>query len=1062
MADELTGVYLASRESSVVPPSQRRRMETAPDEALSQDESREEALGTIVETTGDIVKDVGKGIIELPNQVVGGMVDAVNNAALALESVIPLGTLGGDEFTEETAMSPKDPESTTGGLVRGVSQFLTGFLPALKATKAIGITGRITSAMAAGAVTDAIVFDPQEERLSNLIEGTPLANPVTEFLAASEDDSDALGRFKSAVEGLGLGGLAEGVITAIKVMRQARRVKGEQAQIEADRATADALASDTGKDLNAIEATEGPLPTGTVEGEFIPFQEKMGDAAAPDFAIGSKGAEDEGALNINLSKIDSTEDVDRLIQGVAESDSVKINEARREVITLEETTKLADSLGMTVDDLLNRRRGEAFNAEQAVAARNILVSSGENLIDLAKVAATGSDEDVAIFRRAMAQHGAIQAQVSGLTAEAGRALGSFRIMAESSQLQTRAIKEALDAGGGGDVSRRIAEGLSQLDDPRQINDFVTKSAGARTLDAVYEAWINSLLSSPATHAVNMIGNSMNVLWAVSEKKVASLIGRGLDEQSIPDGEMAAQMFGMVQGTKDGMRLAWQALKTGQPSDPLAKIETIGHRAISAEALELSGTPGRFADYMGEAVRIPGRMLTAGDELFKTIGYRMELNSQAYRMAHGEGLRGDELAVRMNDLISNPPDNLHIQAVDASRYQTFTKPLGPSGQAVQSFVQRTPGARLIAPFIRTPVNIMKYVGERSPLAPISTAVRAEIAAGGARRDMALAKIATGSMIMAAAADYAGSGQITGAGPVDPAMRNILRETGWQPYSFKVGDTYYAYSRLDPVGATIGMAADMTEIMGQTGEFDSLDMAAALVISVSQNITSKTYLSGVADFFEVMTNSSTDPEANNRKAQRWIERMAGTVIPSGVAQLERTLSPELNATQGIIEKIKSRVPGYSADLPPRRNIFGEPIVLSGGLGPDIMSPIYTSSVKDNPVADEIVAQQARIRMPLKSINGVQLDTRQYDEYIRLYSGESNRFVQMPLKQKLSELFRTPQYQSATLGQEGGRSVLIRATFEAYRDAAKAAMIENNPDLQMNIMRLQTQKAERLTGQ
>jgi hypothetical protein len=114
-------------------------------------------------------------------------------------------------------------------------------------------------------------------------------------------------------------------------------------------------------------------------------------------------------------------------------------------------------------------------------------------------------------------------------------------------------------------------------------------------------------------------------------------------------------------------------------------------------------------------------------------------------------------------------------------------------------------------------------------------------------------------------------------------------------------------------------------------------------VAQNVTSKTYLSGLAEFFDVMSSVSADPENNNTRAQAWIERLAGTVVPSGVAQLERTLDPGLSATNGIIEKIKSRLPGYSDDLPPRRNIFGEPIILSGGLGPDIMSPIYKSTDK-----------------------------------------------------------------------------------------------------------------------
>lgn len=1021
-----------AREASIISPAQRRRMEVAPDE-------NRRSVGAQLTSAGKGIagaaKDIARGVIELPAQVVGGFGDAIKEAADLLTDVFGLPP-------EKQLIDIKDPASVTGNLIRKTSQFLTGFTTALKATQAIGL-GKIVGSMVAGAVADATVFDPQEERLSNLIQEFPaLQNPVTAFLEADPGDSDALGRFKAALEGLGLGVVAEGFIVSAKVLRQARIVKREQAKVEADQQIVEKVA-----DIK--------------EEKFVPFTEKLGDPKQPAFKIGKETAPEEAALNINLSRLNTTEDVEKLIENVAKSDAVKINKARRQQITLDETSQLADELGLTVDQLLTRRRGQAFNAEQAVAARKILVASGENIISLAKTASTGSEADLAIFKRAMAQHQAIQEQVSGLTAEAGRALGSFRIVAESASAQNRAIREALESAGGADTVRFIADGVAQLEHAGQINQFVRLSAGKKTKDAIYEAWINGLLSSPATHTVNVLGNSMTIGWAVGERKVASWIGRALGDQNIPDGEVAAQLKGMVEGAKDGMRLSWKALKTGVPSDPIQKIETIGRRSISAEALELSGTAGKFADYLGETVRVPGRLLTASDELFKAIGYRMELNAQAYKTAYNEGLRGDQLALRMDNIIKNPPENLHLFAIDAGRYQTFTKPLGEAGQAIQKAVTRIPGARVIVPFMRTPTNIIKYVGERTVLAPLAKGVREEIAAGGARRDMALAKIATGTMIMAASADYTLSGQITGAGPTNSAMRNILRETGWQPYSIRVGDTFMAYNRLDPIGATVGIAADIAEIIGQTGEFDALDLATASVASVAQNVTSKTYLSGVSQLFEVLASASSDPGKNNRNAQRWIERLAGSVIPAGIAQLERTLNPELSATQGIIEKIKSRIPGYSDDLPPRRNIFGEPIILSGGLGPDIMSPLYTSEVKINPVAEEIVQQQSLIRMPLKNINGIELDTRQYDEYILLYSGKNNRFVQMPLKQKLATLFRSPQYQIATEGQEGGKSVLIRATFEAYRESAKAAMIENHPDLQMSIMKLKTKKAEKLIG-
>ena len=578
----------------------------------------------------------------------------------------------------------------------------------------------------------------------------------------------------------------------------------------------------------------------------------------------------------------------------------------------------------------------------------------------------------------------------------------------------------------------------------------------------YEYWINSLLSSPTTHAVNALSNAIVAGWSVGERKVASMIGRGIGSNSIAEGEVVGQLFGIVQGAKDGWRLAWHAIKTGESSDALTKVEQQQYKRITAENLDLTGVPGRFADFVGEAVRVPGRLLTAGDELFKTIGYRMELNAQAYRTAAGEGLQGNELAVRIQNIINNPPENIHLAAVDASRYQTFTKELGERGQSVQNLLHRNPEARIIVPFLRTPTNIMKWVGERTPLAPVSQAVRTEIMAGGARRDMALAKIATGSMAMAVAADYAISGNITGHGPRDYQSRSILMATGWQPYSIKVGDEYLSYQRLDPVGAFIGLAADATEVMGQVGEADAMDLTMGAVTAVSQNMMNKTYLSGVAEFFDMMSSIQADPDAKNLPARRWIERLGASVIPSGVAQVERTLNPTLSATQGLIEKIQSRVPGWSDSLPPRRNIFGEPIVLSGGLGPDIMSPIYSSTDKQDPVADEMVRQGTLVRMPLKNISGVELTTEQYDDYVLFYSGKDNEFVGFqPLHDRLSEEMNSGRYQSGTDGPDGMKSEIISTIFAAYKQSAQAEMLRKYPEIQNQINLLKAEKAEKLRG-
>jgi hypothetical protein len=49
--------------------------------------------------------------------------------------------------------------------------------------------------------------------------------------------------------------------------------------------------------------------------------------------------------------------------------------------------------------------------------------------------------------------------------------------------------------GGHQANIEFAEKLSQITDPAMLNDVTRRAALARTTDALFEAWVNGLLSS---------------------------------------------------------------------------------------------------------------------------------------------------------------------------------------------------------------------------------------------------------------------------------------------------------------------------------------------------------------------------------------------------------------------------------------------------------------------------------------------------------------------------------------------------------------------------------------
>src|SRR5690606_30828451 len=216
--------------------------------------------------------------------------------------------------------------------------------------------------------------------------------------------------------------------------------------------------------------------------------------------------------NIRVGKLDSPQDSGQA-RKVADNVAGGFDAARRGRISHAETQALAQDLGMTADDLLARRKGQAFSAEEAYAARAILAKSGNELVNMAKrLRSLGDDpgsEALATFRKALVRHAAIQEQVSGMTAEAGRALSAFRMSADSRDIPGRVLEGLANAGGGSGRLKDAAERIIDLErDPANLNRFVEKVSKPTFSERAQEIWYNFLLSGPQTHAVNILSNTM--------------------------------------------------------------------------------------------------------------------------------------------------------------------------------------------------------------------------------------------------------------------------------------------------------------------------------------------------------------------------------------------------------------------------------------------------------------------------------------------------------------------------------------------------------------------------
>ena len=309
----------------------------------------------------------------------------------------------------------------------------------------------------------------------------------------------------------------------------------------------------------------------------------------------------------------------------------------------------------------------------------------------------------------------------------------------------------------------------------------------------------------------------------------------------------------------------------------------------------------------------------------------ELYAQALREGHAEavsaGATGAAYSKAVQDnymkLLANPPDATLRAAKDFATYSVFQKDLGPFGQALQKLASSTPVAKFILPFVKTPGNLLKAAGERSPLALITKDFREAIKRGGADAELAMTKMATGSMMMAFFSMLAGAGVITGSLPSNPAARKIDMDNGMSPGSLNLtklqrivsgtddgsalpqkGDYFVEIDRMDPVGMHLLMAADYTRISGDLSDADREDLALALGAATAKAVASRSWIKGATE----VAMGVSDPD---RYGQRVLQRFAGTFVPfSGLAKsVTRQIDPTVREAQSVLDEMKKKAWPFS---------------------------------------------------------------------------------------------------------------------------------------------------------
>lgn len=991
-----------------------------------------------------------------------------------------------------------------------------------------------------------MAIQPLETRLSDMIADKDVGMPAQVPLPLLPEEAPV----EEPVQVAGLGNVFKVLKQSVKPAKQLAPNPAEQAVFDAAQKTVTDAATKVQKESvpGAVQKIKKalapkpppaaqapavqPLPPATPEQMQAAIQAaaqpQLVDEAVPGVFIVPASEEqtikflsgaDTPAIGIdfNLNNIQAPEDIDKMIDATSKVFAKQIDTEKRGVLGDEALKDMAARLNIA-PELLQARSGATFNAEQLLAARHLLVKSADNLgklSDKIKTMPAGTEDDKLLleFRNSLATHAAIQMRLKAAQTETARALRSFRLPVDGSTglSDPNQINILLQEMGGRANLKNLADSYSKLSMDQQARFTELAGGTSKKLGEIWqELYYSSLLLSPAPIERALFGNIVMTLARPFDTIFAATAGKAIDKvYDIPfrgsktgdevfASEAIIEMANFFTSLPKAAKAAGQAFATDTRVYKAGRdMDKMPDPAISAKLFADPESPtAQAVDFMGKAVRLWSRAMLAADEFSKAQLSTMEIRRQAARealIAMDNGVDVNAALDGMAMQITSPDPRIMEKVNQAATEGTLQSDLGSFGQALQKFRNDAgPIGTVLAPFIKVVINSQKQMLARTPVGQLALKeIREDIAAGGARRQMARGKASMGASFMGLGYYLALNGTITGAGPTDPNRRKFLSEnTGWQPFSIKTGEdengraVYRSYAGLEPIGGMLGMAATLAEIGAVYGKEDDDEWHDLLLYSTLlpfKYIGELPFLNSLSDFTTMIEHVSRDPkgESANAAAVKFFGSMsqnfAGGVVPvpvpgsASLRLIENILDPEKRSVSPdptlpaetkyfdfMFRSWLSKTPILSTIQAVERNLYGEEVTVGETGAMNLVIP-FNKKVRDlDPIDSKILEiARARQKMPVnkpgKVVANIQLSDAEYSDMLLLMNNTIINGTTM--KGAFAEALVAPEFaDQMNRGAYEGIAGKLSGIVSDYRDEAVAnpAFAAKYPDAAAQIAR------------
>lgn len=620
------------------------------------------------------------------------------------------------EELDENAVEIFDTETMTGDITEGITQFVTGFLMTRGAGKAAGMGTGVRANVVYGISGEQLAFDPHEERLSNLVEQYPtLANPVTEYLAADPEDTEAEARFKMAIEALGMEGVGVALFSAIRGANRYRQgLKADPNDEKALQDWVDSQANNFDVSINELDLKMDKAVAAEAQlREIYKRADANADVLSPETIKGIKEAARKDAVSETDAPI-STRGEELYGYGVTKTNDQLVREADD---VLAEAFVDSPSVLQGIDNLKATIDVKDFDVYITAAGR-VLQMTTRNMVRVnreLKIKEAGlADQFRQLDAKVDLDPAERMAAKSDLQAEFLIHQNHYRQMRNDYIDSVMAFRGAGTTAGRSvqvnklfqnfdtpphQVEKHFDNLLRNLPNDKVRNSFVARAVfaleqkGGNILKGLNEIFIANILTGFKTHVVNTASNSATALYLPAERIMAAGY-RGIkgDFKGAQESFQAgiAQYTGMRHAIVESSKLAVEAFRIGDTLlDNNTTYESQGRHIIGRDLpfdkhtlaelgkfIKLHESEITLMDLLGTGMRgLSTRMLATEDEFFKNLNFRSKVWADSYldglKEAKGLELTGAEAKAHAKSFAQQSVDRASTEQMMLGKHSMST-------------------------------------------------------------------------------------------------------------------------------------------------------------------------------------------------------------------------------------------------------------------------------------------------------------------------------------------------------------------------------------------------------